>query len=148
MRLLVITFSNRIHHIRWIDKLFKCITLEDNLLKLLVFLLLTKIQTWAYGLSALSTLYHSRFTQIYPYGRPTTSTNLWAGLSCSSKSLDIFGIGTGDKFSPLAKLSAALTSWFLNCLNWLISATCRVRFWTSRNPSLSLCLQTLSFTSN
>ena len=148
MRLLAITFSNRIHHISWIDKLFKCIILEDNLLKLLVLLLLANIQTWAYEFSCFSKLYHCRFTQIYAYGRPTTSTNLWASLRCSSKFFDIFAIGTGDKFSSLPKLSAAMTSWFLNCLNWLISATRSVRFWTSRDPSLSLCLQTLSFTSN
>ena len=38
----------------------------------------------------------------------------------------------GVKFSSLAKFSAALTSWFLNRINWLTSASPIVRFWTSR----------------
>ena len=69
--------------------------------------------------------------------RSTLSTTLWASFSLSMF-LYIVGISTGDKFSSLPKLSAAMTSSFLNRMNWLLSPSPIVKFRTRRNSLLSL----------
>ena len=120
----------------------------DNLLKLFVLLLPCKNSDLSMGTLRFAPLYRSGVTQIFLFARSTTSTTLWASLSCSSLSLDIVGISTGDKFSSVAKFSARRTSWFPNRINWLKSASPNVGFWTSRNSLLSSFLHNLSFTSN
>ena len=54
-------------------------------------------------------------------------TTLWASVSCSSTSSDIVCISTGDKISYLPRFSAAMTSGFLNRMNWLKYASpCKI----------------------
>ena len=91
----------------------------DILLIFLVLLISCKKRTCAEVFPSLSTPYRSRVIHTYLFAWFTTSTTLWASLSCSSIPLEKFGINTGDKFSSLPKSSAAMTKWFLSCMDWL-----------------------------
>ena len=69
-------------------------------------------------------------------------------LSCSSSSLDFVGIGTGVKFSPLPKFSAAMTKHFLNHMSRLKSASPPiVSFWTTQKYLFALLFNNSSLTS-
>ena len=120
----------RIQYFKQIDKIFKFLINLHNLFRLLVLLLPCKGSDLS---KKTLRLYRSRVSQIFLLAPSSTSTNLWAGLSCSSMSLDVVGISTGDKFSYLAKFCAAVTRWFLNRTNLLKSASPIVRFWISQN---------------
>ena len=119
----------------------------NNLLRLVVVLLPCIYLDLCIRTLWLSTLYQNRGTQIFLFARSTTSSTRWASFSCSSLSLGTVGIITRDRISSPAKFSAAMTSWFLNRLNWLNSASLSVRFYTSRKTLLSCGLENLSFSS-
>ena len=108
------------------------------MLKLLVLLLLCKKLDLSIRAMKFSTLYCTSVTKKFLFARSTTSTRLWASLSCSSMSLDFVGISIGDKFSSLANFSAGMTSWFLNRIIWLKTASPILSFSTSWNSCCHL----------
>ena len=140
--------KNRACYIKKKDNFSKFKDQINNLLKLrLLLLLLCIFPDFSIETLRLVQLFRSRVTQMYSLERSITSATLWASSNCSSMSLDVVGISTGDKLSSLLKFSAAMTGWFLYRVNCLKSAPPIVNFWTRQKSLMSSFSDLSSFTS-
>ena len=136
----------RIHYIRLIENLFNFMIHSGNSLNFLIILL-------PFKKSDLSTR-TLRLVHIVPQ---QSHKNLFVcSVHCFNylvsqfeMFIHVFRLCRYQHWGPIfcsSEVFAALTSRFLNRINWLKSAYPFVKFWTSRNSLLSSFLNTLRFT--